>query len=76
MLASVRITERISIRATHLEILSSFDFNTISSIMQSDNQSASVSVNRMITTEALSIFQSFVDDDITAQITASDGAER
>ena len=33
-------------RGTHLEIMSSFDFNTTSSIIQSDNESMSVSVSR------------------------------
>ena len=41
-----RITERISLRGTNLEISSSFDFNTTSRIMQSGRKNRSVSVNR------------------------------
>ena len=41
-----RIMERISMRGTHLEILSSFDLIITTSIMQSDNESMSASVNR------------------------------
>ena len=42
----VAIRERISMRGTKLEILSSFDFNTTSSKMQSGNESVIVSVSR------------------------------
>ena len=36
----------ISMRGTKLEVLSSFDLNTTSSIIKSGNESMSVSVNR------------------------------
>ena len=51
-----RIMERISMRGTNLEISSSFDLIITTSIVQSDNESMSVSANRNAQQEPVETF--------------------